>query len=150
MFLGHLQVWFYVRTLIFILQTWKQASYEEFWHAHWASGVHQIKKLHKTKSYCFWVTLKFCFMQDTRIPNYYFANLETQPIWGILKSTLGLQAASNQNVALMQKIMLLGHLQVYARPPNSQLLFSEPGNRPFSSFWQALSAWGLRCFKKFN
>ena len=43
-----------------------------------------------------------------------------------------LRVASNQKVTLNQKLMFLGHLQVlfYARPPNSQLLFSKPGNTP--------------------
>ena len=52
------------------------------------SKCHQIKKLHKTKSYSFWVTYKFCLIEDNQIPNFYIANLETLPFSGILMSQL--------------------------------------------------------------
>ena len=39
---------------------------------------------------------------------------------------------SNRKVTEIQKLIYLGHLQVlfYTRPPNSQLLYSKPGNTP--------------------
>ena len=47
-----------------------------FWLALSASRQPQIKKLHRTKSECFWVTFKSCFMQDPQIANFYLANME--------------------------------------------------------------------------
>ena len=72
------------------------------------------------------------FLGQLQVPNFYLANLKTDPFPGILTSMQGLDAASNQKVALFQKLMFLGHLQVLVNtaPPNSQLLFSEPGNGP--------------------
>ena len=36
-----------------------------YWRAHGASGLLQTKKLHKTKSQCFWVTIKFFFGKNS-------------------------------------------------------------------------------------
>ena len=56
--------------------------------SHCASGVHRIKKLHNTKSYCLMVTFNSCFMQDPQIPNFYITNLKTQPFNGKLDWTV--------------------------------------------------------------
>ena len=47
------------------------------WRAHRSSELSQIKKSYQTKSWYFWVTCKFCFIQDPQIPNFYFVNLKT-------------------------------------------------------------------------
>ena len=53
----------------------------------------------------------------------------------ILASQEVLRVASNQKVAQIQKLLFLGHLQVQfnRRQPNSQSLYSKPGNT--SLFW---------------
>ena len=39
------------------------------------------------------------FMQDPQIPNFYLANLETPPFYGIMTNPLVLQPVSNKKVA---------------------------------------------------
>ena len=63
-----------------------------------ASGLHCIKKLHKTKSECFWVTFKSSVMKDPRIPNFNLTNLERDPFYGFLMNLYGLGATSNQKI----------------------------------------------------
>ena len=178
----------------FIKQTWKRTPYLGFWLARKASGLRQIKRLHESKSQCFWVTFKFWFYAAAPNSQIYFGNLEphpfcgfwrarrapgmgqikkfhkTQSIWVSLKfmflsrpptfqlllsqpgngplfrllmSPLGLQAASNEK--LTPKVIVFCHLKFLftARPPNSQLLFSKPGNRPlFEDFDRPVVPWG--------
>ena len=64
------------------------------------------------------MTFKFCLMQGSLICTFYFANMETDPFFQLLTRLLGLGATSNQKVALNQKLIFLGHLQLlfYARP----------------------------------
>ena len=71
-------------------------------------------------------------MHDPQISNFYFANLESDPFFTILKSRQGLGAVSKKEVALDRMLMFDGHLQVlfYAPPPNSQLLFFKLENSP--------------------
>ena len=81
-------------------------------------------------------------MQDPLISNLYLANLRTDPFPLILTNMLGLDAASNQKVEFFQKLMCVGHLQVlvYTTTQNSQLLLSEPGNRPLLGHLTSLGA----------
>ena len=72
----------------------------------------------------------------------------------ILTSLQGLGTASNQIVAENKNLIIQGHLQVlfYVRPPNFQLLFSQPGNTPLNQhFVESVEPWGCnksnRCIK---
>ena len=46
------------------------------------SKCHQIKKLHKTKSYSFWVTYKFCLIEDNQIPTFIWQTWKHFPFLG--------------------------------------------------------------------
>ena len=86
---------------------------------------------------------------DIRHPNsqLLFSKPRNKPLFGLLTSPLGLQTTSNKKVALNQKLMCHGHLQVLlnALPLNSQLLFSEPGkSHLFEDFY------GTGCKTKFR
>ena len=68
MFLDHLQFWFYARppnSQLLFSKPGNEPPFWCFWQAHWASGVHQIKKWDKSKNLCFWVIFNLGFMQKT-------------------------------------------------------------------------------------
>ena len=55
-----------------------------FWRAGRASGLRQIKKLHKTKCKSFMVPFNYCLMHYPQISNFYQANLKTHPLLRML------------------------------------------------------------------
>ena len=85
MFLGHLQVLFYTRppnSQLLFSEPGNGPLLLAFDEPEGALGLCRVKKLHYTKSKFFWVTCKSCFMQEPKIPKFYFANLKTDPFSG--------------------------------------------------------------------
>ena len=54
---------------------------------------------------CFGVTSKFCFILDPQIPNFYFANLDTDPFFGLVisRSASGLRLIKKLNKTKISK-----------------------------------------------
>ena len=83
------------------------------------------------------ITYNFCLMHDPQIPNFYFASLESGPLLDDFDGPEGPQGCVKSKSCISQMLIIHGPLQFlfYALPPNSQLLFCEPGIGPlFEAF----------------
>ena len=79
-------------------------------------------------------------MQDPQIPNFYYANLKKDPLFsGIFRSF-----KSNSYIKLKVNVYGTSPNLFNAKPTNSTLLFSKPGNRPI------FRALGLGQIEKLN
>ena len=84
---------------LFIWRTWNHRAFTGISRGPRAPGVRLGKKLHKIKTCYFEVPYNFAFMDQVRIPTFYFANLWSQGFSWTFQGPWGTRAVLGEKVA---------------------------------------------------